>query len=173
MSRPAASRPLFAGLLLLWLAAPAVASAQEFVDAAGRSVAVPDAVHRVLPAGPPADLLLFSVAPDMLVGMVEPWSVAAAAYVPEAYRKLAEVPRINRNLTAADLDRLKALKPDVIVDYGDVTPAYAGIADKLQAATGIPYILLDGKLAATPATVRSLGRLLGRGDRAEAVARCA
>jgi iron complex transport system substrate-binding protein len=174
MTRFATSRRRLAGLLwCLWLLIPAAASAQDFVDAAGRTVAVPDAVHRVLPAGPPADLLLYSLAPDLLVGMVEPWGAAEAAYVPEAYRKLAEVPRINRNISAADLDRLKALKPDLIVDYGDVTPAYAGIADKLQAATGIPYILLDGKLAATPVSVRGLGRLLGRGERAEEVARCA
>jgi iron complex transport system substrate-binding protein len=65
------------------------------------------------------------------------------------------------------------LKPDLIVDYGDVTPAYADTADELQAATGIPYVLLDGKLSSTPASVRSLARLLGRSDRGEEVARCA
>jgi iron complex transport system substrate-binding protein len=168
--RCAASIRLLAGLLwCLWIAAPA--SAQTFVDAAGRSVAVPDVVHRVLPAGPPADLLLFGIAPDMLVGLVEPWSEAQKIYVPEPYRGLAQVPRINRDISAADLDRLKALKPDLIVDYGDVTPAYAGIADKIQAATGIPYVLLDGKLDATPKAVRALGGLLGRAERADAVAR--
>jgi iron complex transport system substrate-binding protein len=170
MARDAVRRLLLAGgLCLLWLGASA-ASAQSFVDAAGRAVTLPDAIHRVLPAGPPADLLVFGIAPDMLVGLAGAWSAAQRSYVPAAYRDLPELPRINRNISPADLERLKALKPDVIVDYGDVTPAYAETADKVQATTGIPYILLDGKLPATPAAVRSLARLLGRGERGEEVA---
>ncbi|MBV9811525.1 MAG: iron ABC transporter substrate-binding protein, partial [Acetobacteraceae bacterium] len=41
---------------LVLRAAPAMAV--DVVDATGRTVAIPDEIHRVLPAGPPAAVLL-------------------------------------------------------------------------------------------------------------------
>ncbi|PWK64077.1 hypothetical protein [Aminobacter sp. AP02] len=50
----------------------AVAAGQErtFTDAAGRKVALPANITRVMAAGPPASVLLYSVAPEKLVGWV-------------------------------------------------------------------------------------------------------
>ena len=167
-------RAVIAGFVAFLSVAATSSFARDFVDAAGRTVVVPDAVHRVFPAGPPADLLLFSIAPEMLVGLVKPWSAAQKPYVPEAYRELGPVPRAAaRDLSHADLDKIRALKPDIIVDYGDVTPDYAAIADKIQAATGIPYVVLNGNLAVTSDSVRELGGLIDRRERAEEVARFA
>ena len=41
---------------------------------------------------------------------------------------------------------------------------------KTQSETGLPYILLDGGIAAMPRTIRQLGRVLGVELRAEALA---
>src|ERR687893_830960 len=40
----------------------------EVRDAAGRTAALPARVGRVFPAGPPASILVWSVAPDLLAG---------------------------------------------------------------------------------------------------------
>jgi len=48
-------------VLLLALAAPA--STRPVVDATGRNVEVPDRIERVMPAGPPAAVLLYTLAP--------------------------------------------------------------------------------------------------------------
>jgi iron complex transport system substrate-binding protein len=50
------------------LAAPRTGHAAIVTDAAGRAVPVPDKVARVFPAGPPAAILLYTLAPDLLLG---------------------------------------------------------------------------------------------------------
>jgi len=54
---------LSASLLL-----PRRAHAANVTDGAGRTVEVPVWVERVFPAGPPAAIMLYTVAPDLLLG---------------------------------------------------------------------------------------------------------
>ena len=49
------------------------------VDATGRSVEVPEQIARVLPAGPPAAILLAALAPDLMLGWTSPVSDNARA----------------------------------------------------------------------------------------------
>jgi iron complex transport system substrate-binding protein len=58
----------------------------------------------------------------------------------------------------------------VIIDYGNVTGRYVELAKATQARTGIPTILLDGSLDRIPATLRELGAILDRRDRAAILA---
>jgi molybdate/tungstate transport system substrate-binding protein len=84
---------------------------------------------------------------------------------------LPQVPR----LTGRDdfTARIVALKPDLIVDYGTVSPRYSDLARTSQQRTGIPTILLDGSLNNIPVAFRTLRRVLHRQDRAETLARFA
>src|SRR5215831_2138936 len=50
------------------VAAPRLAGAATLTDAAGRAVATPEHVTRVFPAGPPAAILTYTLAPDVLIG---------------------------------------------------------------------------------------------------------
>jgi len=150
---------------LLW---SAVALAGEVTDATGRAVQVPDHVMRVLPAGPPAAVLLEAIAPDLMVGWPSPVPDSARAQLVPAVAKLPQIPRV----TGRDdvTEKIRALKPDLIVDYGTVSPRYAELAQTTQQRTGIPTILLDGSLTEIPRVVRALGSVLHRNDRAEALA---
>src|SRR5581483_11493092 len=47
---------------------PRLARAAAVTDGAGRSVAVPAKVERVFPAGPPAAIVLYTLAPELLLG---------------------------------------------------------------------------------------------------------
>jgi iron complex transport system substrate-binding protein len=49
-------------------AMPALAADAFVTDGAGRRVAVPRNVERVFPAGPPAAILLYTLAPQALIG---------------------------------------------------------------------------------------------------------
>jgi hypothetical protein len=53
-------------LTLLW---SATTQAGEVVDAAGRNVQMPNQIARVLPAGPPAAILLEVMAPDLILDL--------------------------------------------------------------------------------------------------------
>ena len=47
---------------------PRLARAGSIRDAAGRELPIPANVTRVFPAGPPAAILLYTLAPDLLLG---------------------------------------------------------------------------------------------------------
>lgn len=66
-----------------------------------------------------------------------------------------------------------AAKPDAIIDLGSIGDTYVSLADRVQAQTGIPYLLIDGRFANTPAAVQLLGEILGVEERADVIARYA
>ncbi len=157
-------------VLALLCAAPA-AMAAEVTDATGRIVAIPDHAERVLPAGPPAAVLLAAIAPAQMIGFPAPVNDAARAALAPAAGGLPEVPRLTgrQDVTAA----IQALHPDVIIDYGTVSPRYRQLALDTQRKTGIPTLLFDGALDQIPAVARTLGKILNHPERGEAVARFA
>src|SRR6202035_3874155 len=83
----------------------------------------------------------------------------------------ATLPQVPR-LTGRDdvIAKVVALKPDLIVDYGTVSPRYADLARATQQKTGVPTILLDGSLTAIPQAIRTLGGFVHREGRAETLA---
>jgi iron complex transport system substrate-binding protein len=152
------------------LLAPSRAQAATVADAAGRPVTVPARVTRVFPAGPPAAILLYTLAPDLLIG----WPRANRAeerefLLPEVGGR-PEIGRLTGRGNTANLEVVLALKPDLIVDVGSVDATYVSLANRVQQQTGIPYALLDGRFAALPATYRRLGELMGRREEGGALA---
>lgn len=152
--------------LLCWAG---VAFGATVVDATGRSVEVPEHVERVLPAGPPAAILLAALAPDLMLGWTSPVSDNARSLLAPEAARLPLVPRLTGRNDVAD--KVIALKPDLILDYGTIAPRYIDLAKATQQRTGIPMVLLDGSLAEVPQVFRLLGGILHREQRAEILAR--
>jgi iron complex transport system substrate-binding protein len=154
-------RIVIAILVLLLPGLPARAASLE--DATGRTVPLPDHIARVLPAGPPAAVLLAALAPDLMLGWPMQLGNAARAALPPEVAALPPVPHLAATPDAEDA--VRTLHPDVIVDYGTVSATYISRAEKVQADTGIPTVLLDGRLENTPAVLRGLGAALGHAAR--------
>ncbi len=155
------------------LAAPAVAQTATVVDGAGRAVAIPRDVRRVFPAGPPAAILLYTLAPDLLIGWPRAHDAATRAFLLPEIGGRPELGRITGRGNTANLEVVLQHNPDLILDSGSVRQTYVELADRVQTQTGIPYALLDGSFAATPTSYETLGRLIGRQDRARELARYA
>ena len=154
-------------IFVLPLLCSGIAFAAEVTDSTGRSVQVPDRIMHVVPAGPPAAVLLEAIAPDLMAGWPGPLSDEVKALL----RDDANHPRIPR-LTGRDdvSDKIKALKPDLIIDYGEVTPRYLELARTTQQKTGNPTLLFAGSLDNIPRVVRQVGAILHREARAETLA---
>lgn len=58
-----------------------------------------------------------------------------------------------------------------MLDFGSVRDTYIDLADRVQAQTGIPYVLIDVRFENTAAALRLLGAVLGVPDRGEMLAR--
>lgn len=150
------------------LAAPA--AARPVTDSAGRTVEVPDEIETVFAAGPPASVLVYVLAPETLTGWPRALRPEERDYIAEPYRDLPETGRLTGRGGEANLEQVLALAPDLIVDFGSVRDTYADLADRVQAQTGIPYILIDGRFENTPEALRLLGEVLGRPERGEQLA---
>src|SRR4029079_3955619 len=162
---------LAAGAATLFVPRPARAA--TVMDAAGRAVAVPAKVERVFPAGPPAAILLYTLAPELLLGWPRANRPEECAYMLPDICTRPEVGRITGRGNTANLETVLALKPDLILDVGSINATFVSLASRVQEQTGIPYALLDGRFDAIPSAYRTLGELLYRRTEAEALARTA
>lgn len=155
------------------LIAPQPTHAATVTDAAGRAVPVPAKATRVFPAGPPAAIMLYTLAPELLLGWPRANRPEECAYLlPDICAKPA-IGRITGRGNTANLETVIALKPDLILDVGSTRDTFVSLATRVQDQTGIPYALLDGRFDAIPASYRTLGALTGRQDAAEKLARYA
>jgi iron complex transport system substrate-binding protein len=140
---------------------------RRFVDDAGRSVTLPSRVTRVFAAGAPAEVMLYTLVPDLLVGRNRVPSGDALEFFPPAYRNptlIRQLPEVDN--PAADAELL-ALKPDVYVDYGTVADDYVASVEAVQRRTGVPGIILSGALSRIPEMYRRLGDALGQSSRGQ------
>ena len=142
--------------------APRDARAATVSDSAGRAVPVPARVERVFPAGPPAAIFLYTLAPELLIGWPRANRPEEREFLLPDIGGRPEVGRITGRGNTANLEVVLALKPDLILDVGSVNPTYVSLADRVQQQTGIPYALLDGRFDAIPLAYRTLGALIGR-----------
>jgi len=126
--------------------------ASDFIDSAGRKVQLSDSIKWILPASPPAEALLDSLAPEKLVRLIGLWTDV---------KKLL------------DIEAVSALHADLIVDYGAIDERYTAFANKIQTETGIPYLLLDGRLVKVPQIIRRLGSIVHKDGRAKEIAKTA
>ena len=139
-------------------------------DSAGRVVEVPNRVERVFAAGPPASILVYALKPEALLGWPRALRDYEKPYIAVPWRELPETGRLTGRGGDANLERVIALEPDLIVDFGSVRDTYIDLANRVQEQTGIPYILVNGRFAETAASLRLLGEALGVPDRGEALA---
>jgi iron complex transport system substrate-binding protein len=149
--------------LLLVLATPA--DARSVVDATGRAVQLPDRIDRVMPAGQPAAVLPYTLTPEKMVGWPHSPNAAAKVFLDREFNDLPELAPLVRD-GKVQSEQIRAGRPDVILDYGSASTRYAERATMVQEATGIPVLLLDGKLDRTPEIYRLLGEVLGAEKRA-------
>lgn len=160
--------PIISAFLLL-LAGPLAAG--EVTDSTGRPVGVPDRVERIMAAGPNAAVLLYVMAPEKMIGWPSAPRPAEREFLLAAARDLPELGRLTGRGDTANIEVVLKARPDLVFDFGSVTPTYVSLADRVREQTGIAYLLLDGRLDRTAASVRLLGKVVGASDRAEAIAR--
>ncbi len=147
-----------------------VARGAQIEDSAGRLVTIPDRVEHVMAAGPPASVVLYVLAPEKMIGWTAAPRPNEREFLLPSVRDLPELGRLTGRGDTANIEVVLKAKPDLIFDFGSVNPTYVSLANRVQDQTGVPYLLLDGRLDRTADTVRLLGKALGVRERAERIA---
>jgi iron complex transport system substrate-binding protein len=145
-------------------------AARTVVDSAGRQVTLPDRIGKVFAAGGPAAVALYVLRPDAMVGWPRAVRADERPYLRPEVRDLPELGLLTGRGDTANVEILLATRPDLVLDFGSVRQTFVSLADSTQARTGIPYVLVDGRFEATPASLRLLGRILGDEARGDALA---
>ena len=94
-------------------------STAVFADDCGREVEVPSDISRIVATGPLSQIILYTIAPDMLVGLANKWSSSAEGIVPEAYLQLPYFGQLY-NTANLNVEELALAAPQVIIDIGRV-----------------------------------------------------
>ncbi len=150
--------------------AATLASAETLTDSADRTVTVAHEIASVVPAGPPAQVLLQVLAADKLTGLVEPFTPQHVIYVDPTLAKRPQIPMLNRTAAPGDVAAVAALKPGLVVDYGSLSARYVAADEKIGKELSVPSVIFDGDLTEAASVARALATALGVPARGEAVA---
>lgn len=133
------------------------------VDMAGREVAIPANIERIYAADPGCMILVYTIAPQMLIGWSYEFNDMEASYILPEY---VELPVLGIG-AQVNWEAVIAESPQVAIMSGSANDASVEKADALQKQIGIPVIVVDLELFATPQTYTLMGSVIGdakRGD---------
>ena len=146
------------------------AETRVFTDSTGREVTVPTQIDKVAISGPLAQIVVFALCPDKLVGVANEWDESAQQYLDEKYYNLPLLGQLYGGKGELNLETLLSSEAQVVIDVGEAKGTIAEDMDALQEQTGIPFVHIDAKLASMDETYTMLGDLLGMADEAKALA---
>ena len=144
-------------------------TARPFTDDIGRTVEIPEEITRVAVSGPLAQIMLYALAPETMVGLAVKWYDSAEGIIPQEY---LDLPYLGQIYNSADLnvEELALAEPQLILDVGQELSASTEELDGLQERTNIPAVYVACSLETMPQTFRKLGELLGKEEQAEELA---
>ena len=141
-----------------------------FTDSVGREVTVPVQIDRIAVSGPMAQIVLFALCPDKLVGISNAWDESAAQYLDTEYYNLPLLGQLYGGKGELNLETLLESGAQVVIDVGEAKGSIVEDLDALQEQTTIPFVHIDAALATMDETYTLLGDLLGMPDEAKALA---
>lgn len=121
-------------------------------------------------AGQPAALLIWAVARERLAGWPRKPEGAALSALPPLAARLPEIGALAGGGRPAGLEAIAALRPQLVIDYGDADQEHEGLADQMRRRLDVEWKLLDGSLSRIPEAIRAAGHLLDVGVGAENLA---
>jgi iron complex transport system substrate-binding protein len=151
-------------------AATAGANTVLFTDSVGRTVEIPAKITRIAPSGGLAQMFLLAIAPDMLCAVSAAYTPSQAEFVPSY---LGELPVVGQFYGMANLnpEEIARIAPDLVIDVGEPKDTIARDMDDISASIGIPTVHITASLRTTAEAYRTLGKLIGREEQGERLAR--
>ena len=143
---------------------------RTFTDSTGREVEVPVQIDKVALSGPMAQIVLFALCPDKLVGVSNAWSKEAQEYLDEKYFNMPQIGQLYGGKGVLNLETLLQSGAQVVIDVGEPKGSIKEDMDSLQQQTGIPFIHITADTESYPAAYRMLGDLLNMKDEAQTLA---
>ena len=139
-------------------------------DSAGREVTIPAEITAIAGSGAVAQMILMTIAPDLLVGLASSPSRAQRQYFPESMWYLPTFGQFYGSKASLNKEALADAQPQLIIDLGDEKTGIRSDMNTIQNQTGIPTIFINAELDHLAEAYRTLGVILGREEKAEELA---
>ncbi len=136
-----------------------------FTDSAGREVEIPRDVSRIAPSGPLAQIVLYTLCPDKLVGNATEITEPQRWYIDEKYHSLPVFGSFYGD--TLNLESLMVAAPQVIIDIGEPKGTIVEDMDGIQERTGIPSLFVEMNMDTMSAAYETLGRVTGEEEQAQ------
>ena len=146
------------------------AETRVFTDSTGRQITVPARIDKVAVSGPLAQIVVFALCPDKLLGVANEWDESAQQFLDEKYYNLPLLGQLYGGKGELNLETLLSSGAQVVIDVGEAKSTIVEDMNDLQEQTGIPFLHIDAKLVSMDETYTMLGDLLGMADEAKALA---
>jgi len=143
---------------------------RTITDMAGRTVDVPETIDKVYSTGQPGVVILYTLAPERLLGWCLKVGAAEGAYLNPKYLSLPVLGLMQGGNNTANREEIIARRPDVILYMTLIMDTTVETADEIQQSMQIPVVTVDFSLDKLGASYRFLGELLGENERAELLA---
>lgn len=144
-----------------------------FVDSLGRERILPKELTRISPSGNVAQVQLYSIANDLLVGNAADYSPGARKYLKEYNANLPTLGAFYGKKANLNKEALISCSPQLVVDIGQIKGSPQDMAsdlDNLESQINIPVVFVESRLEKTPDSYRILGTLLNRKKEGEELA---
>lgn len=152
-------------MMALSCAMPALADEGEgftFTDSLGRTFTFDEPITRIAVTAPLSQIVVFAIAPDLLVGVAEPWDDGAIRFLDEEYYSIPVLGQLYGGRGGFSLEELLNCDPQVVIDVGEPSEGLGADLDNLTEQTGIPFIHVTATIDSMDACYTMLGSLLGR-----------
>ena len=133
---------------------------QEFTDSLGRTFTVSSNIEKVAISGPLAQIMVFSIAPEKLVGIANAFNEEAKSFFKEEYFNIPVLGQLYGGKGELNLETLLAASPEVVIDVGEAKGTAKEDLDKLTSQTGIPFVHITMNLSDIDKSYEMLGKLL-------------
>ena len=143
---------------------------RTFTDSVGRTVEIPYEITKIAVSGPLAQIVVFALAPDRLVGIASEWDETAAKYLDTQYYELPVLGQLRGGKGELNLEMLLASGAQIVIDVGEPKDGLADDLDALSAQTGLSFVHISATLDTMGDAYRTLGELLGMESEAETLA---
>jgi iron complex transport system substrate-binding protein len=136
-----------------------------FTDSTGRQVELPRNIERIAPSGPLAQIVLYTLVPDKIVGLSSDLGEDQLAYMDSSMRRLPVLGGYSQR--TLNLESLMVVNPQIFIDIGEFQNDSLGDMEDLQNTTGIPSVFIQmDSLESMIAGYETLGSLLGAEEQA-------
>ncbi len=138
-----------------------------YTDDLGRELTLPTEINKIAVTGDIAQMMIFALTPEKLVGTAGTWGESVKAHIPEQYHNLPNLGKLYGTSGDINHESILIAAPDIIIDMGEAKDGISEDLNNLQEKLNIPVVHISTQLDSYGNAFRELGILLNDSENSE------